>query len=585
MSFTVNNFVSALTGGADSGSASISIPSGHTVGVVVIERNFSGQVAGTLTDSAGNTYTIPAGGVALQSGAYVNLSGYSIAIASAITSVTYHTGTSGTNAFILYVWDITATGAISFADAKAAISASASGTDAVATGTLSITSSDGLILAGCRDWGFASNISSGTGFTTDSSVEAAAEHKAVTTSAAATFTDSSPGTDTGRAALAFQVASGGSVALTGQSTTSTAGSVVPSTSKALTGQAASFTPGTLAQAISKALTGQAATFAAGTIAPSKSVALTGQAATFAAGTVGAGGNVTTALTGQSATFTAGTAVATPTFALIGTAATSAVGSVTQSHAAAVSGQAATFASGLLAQSAAVLLAGQRATAANGTVSTGSDVTTSLTGQSSTLTAGSLIAASQIAVTGKSAAFAAGTLSFSASLALVGQSSIYTPGTLVQSRSGALTGQLALFASGVMLVPGGSVTASLTGQACALMAGSIAPFVVSVPAPVQLRGCDYGMSHPERYPDFEQDPDSTVDYPFAWAPDLEGDTIVTSLFLLPDGMTQVSASQTATTTVVFLSNAIPRRICRCTNRITTVGGRSMDKTIRILGRQQ
>lgn len=86
------------------------------------------------------------------------------------------------------------------------------------------------------------------------------------------------------------------------------------------------------------------------------------------------------------------------------------------------------------------------------------------------------------------------------------------------------------------------------------------------------------------PDFEQDPDTTLDYPFAWGPDLEDDTIVTSQFLLPDGMTQVSASNTDTTTVVFLSGPQCGRIYRCTNRITTAGGRTMDKTIRILGRQ-
>lgn len=224
---------------------------------------------------------------------------------------------------------------------------------------------------------------------------------------------------------------------------------------------------------SAALTGQSSTFSAGTAAVSHSQALTGQAATFAAGTVGAGGNVTTALTGQSATLTAGTAVATPTVALIGTAITSAVGSVTQSHAAAVSGQAATFASGLLTQSTAVLLVGQRATAANGTVSTGSDVTTSLTGQSSTLTAGSLVAASQTAVTGKSAAFAAGTLSFSASLALLGQPGAFAPGTVVQSHAIGLTGQSGIFTSGIVAPPGG-ITLSLTGQVSTFASGVLAP---------------------------------------------------------------------------------------------------------------
>lgn len=101
--------------------------------------------------------------------------------------------------------------------------------------------------------------------------------------------------------------------------------------------------------------------------------------------------------------------------------------------------------------------------------------------------------------------------------------------------------------------------------------------------------DYGAgsfgSGDETQPDFVQDPDATLDYPFEWAAFLEGDTIAQSSFLLPDGMTQVSASQDGSLTTVFLSGAQCGRIYRCTNRVTTGDGRVMDKTIRILGRPQ
>lgn len=98
--------------------------------------------------------------------------------------------------------------------------------------------------------------------------------------------------------------------------------------------------------------------------------------------------------------------------------------------------------------------------------------------------------------------------------------------------------------------------------------------------------DYGPASEDcPPPDFVQDPDSTLDYPFEWAPFLEGDTIATSVFLLPDGLTQVSTAIDGSITTVFLSGAQCGRIYRCTNRVTTGDGRIEDKTIRILGKPQ
>lgn len=93
--------------------------------------------------------------------------------------------------------------------------------------------------------------------------------------------------------------------------------------------------------------------------------------------------------------------------------------------------------------------------------------------------------------------------------------------------------------------------------------------------------DYGLGCTYGTPDFTKDPDSTEDYPFFWAPELDGDTISTSTFLLPDGLTEVSTSNTTTTTTIFLSGGDSGRTYRVTNRVTTAGGRTWDKTIRIL----
>lgn len=92
--------------------------------------------------------------------------------------------------------------------------------------------------------------------------------------------------------------------------------------------------------------------------------------------------------------------------------------------------------------------------------------------------------------------------------------------------------------------------------------------------------DYGMAALSGRIDQEKDPDATVDYEFLWAPSLDGDTISASDFLLPDGMTEVSSSNTDTTATVFVSGGSCGAIYRLTNRIVTAGGRTLDKTIRV-----
>lgn len=99
--------------------------------------------------------------------------------------------------------------------------------------------------------------------------------------------------------------------------------------------------------------------------------------------------------------------------------------------------------------------------------------------------------------------------------------------------------------------------------------------------------DYGgaFSNGCGMPDFELDPDSTDDYTFNLAPELDGDTISVAHFVLPDGLTAVSSSNTSTTATVFLSGAECGRLYRVTCRYTTVGLRTRDRTIRVLGKEQ
>jgi hypothetical protein len=87
-------------------------------------------------------------------------------------------------------------------------------------------------------------------------------------------------------------------------------------------------------------------------------------------------------------------------------------------------------------------------------------------------------------------------------------------------------------------------------------------------------------------DYEKDPDSTILIPFHWAKELDGDTIATSDFILPDGMTEGTNGGTGSTRTVKVSGGDCGGLYRVTNRITTTtGGLTLDKTVRVLVRER
>lgn len=98
--------------------------------------------------------------------------------------------------------------------------------------------------------------------------------------------------------------------------------------------------------------------------------------------------------------------------------------------------------------------------------------------------------------------------------------------------------------------------------------------------------DYGVLNGScPAPDFELDPDSTDFFDFPLATELDGDTIASVDFVLPDGLTEVSSSNTDTTARIYVSGAQCGWTYRITCRYTTAGGSTRDKTIRVLGRPQ
>ncbi len=81
--------------------------------------------------------------------------------------------------------------------------------------------------------------------------------------------------------------------------------------------------------------------------------------------------------------------------------------------------------------------------------------------------------------------------------------------------------------------------------------------------------------------FTKDPDAELDYRRDWSKWLpEGDTIETSTWLVPDGITSESESHDDTTATIWLSGGTVGQSYEITNRITTTEGRTDDRTFTV-----
>jgi hypothetical protein len=78
--------------------------------------------------------------------------------------------------------------------------------------------------------------------------------------------------------------------------------------------------------------------------------------------------------------------------------------------------------------------------------------------------------------------------------------------------------------------------------------------------------------------FEKDPDAILDYTVDWSRWLGTDTILASQWTVPTGLTQVSSSNTSTSATVWLSGGTAGQAYTVTNRITTAGGRTDERSI-------
>jgi hypothetical protein len=83
-------------------------------------------------------------------------------------------------------------------------------------------------------------------------------------------------------------------------------------------------------------------------------------------------------------------------------------------------------------------------------------------------------------------------------------------------------------------------------------------------------------------DRTKDPDEVVDYDLSWADQMtaDSDTIATSTWTVPIGITKDSSSNTTTRTKVWLSGGTAGEAYTLLNRVVTAGGRTFDQSVKL-----
>ena len=89
--------------------------------------------------------------------------------------------------------------------------------------------------------------------------------------------------------------------------------------------------------------------------------------------------------------------------------------------------------------------------------------------------------------------------------------------------------------------------------------------------------------------FVKDPEATLDYSVDWGPWLDGDLISTSNWTIDSPLTIISASDsvndTDTITTVYVSGGVAGEEYELKNTITTDGGRTDERTLKIRVRER
>ncbi len=80
--------------------------------------------------------------------------------------------------------------------------------------------------------------------------------------------------------------------------------------------------------------------------------------------------------------------------------------------------------------------------------------------------------------------------------------------------------------------------------------------------------------------YNKDPDAVSDYTFNWANWLGDDQIVTSTWTVPAGVNNVGATNSTSTSTIWLSGGVAGTAYSVYCEITTVGGRTDKRTMKI-----
>lgn len=101
----------------------------------------------------------------------------------------------------------------------------------------------------------------------------------------------------------------------------------------------------------------------------------------------------------------------------------------------------------------------------------------------------------------------------------------------------------------------------------------------------LSHSDYGYT-PNRFGpvSYTKTPDEWIDIPFAWATRLNGETITSDTFELPDGLTNLLESGSSTLRTIRVSAGIDDTTYRVIGKVVTSAGRELEWVQRVLVRE-
>lgn len=96
--------------------------------------------------------------------------------------------------------------------------------------------------------------------------------------------------------------------------------------------------------------------------------------------------------------------------------------------------------------------------------------------------------------------------------------------------------------------------------------------------------DYGLTSECGSPTEEKAPGDTIRVTFPWAQRLDGETLLTAAYTLPDGLTNEDTDDQDSVQSILVSGGDSARIYRVTCTITTSGGRELSWTKRVAVRE-